>query len=64
LATKRRQNGAVDLTAPFSAAMMVLLAALVLLPMYWLTVTSFTNEASKTWTLEHYRHFINDESFI
>jgi iron(III) transport system permease protein len=48
---------------PVSAGMVVLLAVLVLLPMYWLTVTSLTDDA-KHFTLAHYRHFIDDESFI
>jgi len=43
--------------------MAALLAVLVLLPMYWLTVTSITDE-SKNFTLAHYRHFVNDPSFI
>ncbi len=43
--------------------MVVLLAALVLLPLFWLTVTSFTDNA-KHFTLEHYRHFLDDESFV
>src|SRR5689334_13424368 len=48
---------------PVSAGMVLLLAVLVLLPMYWLTVTSLTDNA-KHFTFEHYRHFIDDESFI
>jgi len=58
-----RQRGAVDLTAPFSLAMVALLAILVLLPMYWLTVTSLTDDA-KNLTFAHYRHFVDDPSFI
>jgi iron(III) transport system permease protein len=53
----------VDLTAPFSLAMVALLAILVLLPMYWLTVTSLTDDASNL-TFSHYRHFVDDPSFI
>jgi iron(III) transport system permease protein len=53
----------VDLTAPFSLAMVALLAILVLLPMYWLAVTSVTDE-SKNFTLAHYRHFVDDPSFV
>jgi iron(III) transport system permease protein len=43
--------------------MVLLLAVLVLLPMYWLTVTSVTDDA-KNLTLAHYRHFVDDPSFI
>jgi iron(III) transport system permease protein len=53
----------VDVTAPFSLAMVALLAILVLLPMYWLTVTSLTDDA-KNLTFAHYRHFVDDPSFI
>jgi iron(III) transport system permease protein len=53
----------VDITAPFSLAMVALLAILVLLPMYWLTVTSLTDDA-KGFTFAHYRHFVDDPSFI
>ena len=35
--------------------MVALLAALVLLPMFWLLVTSL-RDASKAFTLDHYRH--------
>ncbi len=43
--------------------MVVLLAGLVLLPLFWLTVTSLADE-SRHFTLEHYRHFLDDESFV
>ncbi len=43
--------------------MVVLLAGLVLLPLYWLTVTSLTDDAGH-FTLAHYRHFLDDESFV
>jgi iron(III) transport system permease protein len=43
--------------------MVLLLAVLVLLPMYWLTVTSLTDDAHDL-TLAHYRHFVDDPSFI
>ena len=52
------------MTAPFSIAMVILLAVLVLLPMYWLAVTSVTDEKTKELTLAHYRHFVDDASFI
>ena len=43
--------------------MVVLLAGLVLMPLFWLTVTSLTDDA-KHFTLAHYRHFLDDESFV
>jgi iron(III) transport system permease protein len=43
--------------------MVVLLAGLVLLPLFWLTVTSLSDEA-KHFTLAHYRHFLDDQSFV
>jgi iron(III) transport system permease protein len=55
--------GAFDWTAPFSIAMVLLLAALVLLPMVWLFVTSIRDEA-KHLTLEHYRQLFVDPSFL
>ena len=53
----------VDWTAPFSIAMVVLLAVLVLLPLFWLLVTSFRDSA-KAFTLEHYRHLFVDPAFV
>ena len=53
----------IDWTAPFSIAMVVLLAVLVLLPLYWLLVTSLRDTA-KAFTLEHYRHLFVDPAFI
>ncbi len=53
----------IDWTAPFSIAMVVLLAVLVLLPMYWLLVTSL-RDAAKAFTLEHYRHLFVDPAFV
>ena len=43
--------------------MVALLAALVLLPMFWLTVTSLRDDAHH-FTLAHYRHFLDDPSFV
>ena len=43
--------------------MVLLLAGLVLMPMFWLTVTSLSDDA-KQLTLAHYRHFLDDPSFI
>jgi iron(III) transport system permease protein len=54
---------AVDWTAPFSIAMVALLAVLVLLPMFWLVVTSL-RDADNAFTFEHYRHLFVDPAFI
>ena len=43
--------------------MVLLLAALVLLPMYWLAFTSLTDDA-RHFTLDHYRHFVDDPTFV
>jgi iron(III) transport system permease protein len=43
--------------------MVVLLAVLVLLPMFWLVVTSL-RDADKAFTFEHYRHLFVDPAFI
>jgi len=43
--------------------MVLLLAALVLMPLFWLAVTSLSDDA-KHFTLAHYRHFLDDPSFI
>ena len=58
-----RPRRSVDWTAPFSIAMVVLLAVLVLLPLFWLLVTSFRDSA-KAFTLEHYRHLFVDPAFV
>ena len=44
--------------------MVLLLAGLVLLPMFWLTVTSLRDDKTKAFTLSHYLHFVNDPSFV
>jgi iron(III) transport system permease protein len=43
--------------------MVVLLAVLVLLPMFWLLVTSLRDDA-KAFTLDHYRHLFIDPAFV
>src|SRR5258706_2536603 len=60
----RGRSSGIDITAPFSMAMVLLLAALVLLPMFWLALTSVRDDTSKAFTLAHYQHFFNDASFI
>jgi iron(III) transport system permease protein len=52
-----------DPTASFSIFMVLLLAALVLLPLFWLTVTSFSDDA-KHFTLDHYKHLVADPAFV
>jgi iron(III) transport system permease protein len=59
-----KQRHGVDLTAPFSLAMVVLLAGLVLLPLYWLLDTSLREGATKALTLENYRHLVADPAFV
>src|SRR5258705_6076036 len=52
-----------DWTAPFSLLLVLLLAALVLLPMFRLLVTSLTGDARQL-TLEHYRQLFVDPAFV
>lgn len=52
-----------DATAPFSALLMALLAVLVLMPLFWLLVTSLSDDA-KHFTGEHYRHLVQDPEFL
>jgi iron(III) transport system permease protein len=52
-----------DPTTPLSLAFVLLLATLVLLPMFWLAVTSFRDDA-RHFTLDHYRQFFTDASFL
>jgi iron(III) transport system permease protein len=53
----------IDWTAPLPIAMLVLLALLVLMPMFWLLVTSLRDDA-KQFTLGHYRQLFTDPSFL
>jgi iron(III) transport system permease protein len=52
-----------DWTAPFSALAVALLAALVLLPLWWLAVTSLRDDAG-AFTLAHYRTLVTDPAFL
>ncbi len=52
-----------DPTTPLSLAFVLLLATLVLLPMFWLVVTSFRDDAGR-FTLDQYRQFFTDASFL
>ena len=51
------------MTAPFSAGMALLLAALVLMPLFWLGVTSFRDNAGSA-TLGNYRQLVADPAFL
>jgi iron(III) transport system permease protein len=52
-----------DWTAPFSGLAVGLLATLVLLPLWWLAVTSLRDDAGR-FTLEHYRQLVVDPAFL
>src|SRR5438309_6479601 len=52
-----------DPTTPLSLAFVLLLATLVLLPMFWLVVTSFRDDVGG-FTLDQYRQFFTDASFL
>ncbi|HUQ28948.1 MAG TPA: iron ABC transporter permease [Usitatibacter sp.] len=54
----------IDVTAPFSLAMVVLLAILVLMPLFWLLVASFSDDATKAATTDHYHHLVRDPEFL
>jgi iron(III) transport system permease protein len=51
-----------DASTAFSAAIALLLAALVLMPLFWLAVTSVQDDA-KAFTLAHYRQLVADPAF-
>ena len=53
----------VDLTAPFSAFMVALLAVLVLLPVFWLVVTSLSSD-TKQLTFAHWQRLVKDPAFL
>jgi iron(III) transport system permease protein len=52
-----------DWTAPFALLLTLLLAVLVLLPMFWLLVTSLRDGAGQ-FTLDHYRQLFVDSAFV
>jgi iron(III) transport system permease protein len=54
----------IDATMPFSVAMAAFMAALVLIPIGWLAVTSLRDDASKLFTLAHYRQLFVDPAFV
>ena len=52
-----------DWTTPVSLAFVLMLSGLVLLPMAWLLIASFRDDASRI-TLDNYRQFFTDASFL
>src|ERR1051326_2455357 len=62
-APSRLRPRRLDWTAPLSVGAVVLLAALVLLPMSWLAVTSLRDDARR-FTLEDHRRLFIDPSFL
>ena len=52
-----------DWTAPFALLLTLLLAVLVLLPMFWLLVTSLRDGAGQ-FTFDHYRQLFVDSAFV
>ncbi len=58
-----KRGRSIDWTAPFSLFMVALLAVLVLMPVFWLLVTSLADD-SKRFTLDHYRHLVADPAFV
>ena len=52
-----------DASAPFALLLTLLLAVLVLLPMFWLLVTSLRDDG-RQFTLDHYRQLFVDASFF
>ncbi|HEX6635472.1 MAG TPA: iron ABC transporter permease [Usitatibacter sp.] len=60
----RERRFSFDPTAPFSLAMALLLAMLVLLPLGWLGVTSLTDDSLKHFTLAHYARLFRDREFL
>jgi iron(III) transport system permease protein len=62
-AAKTRERHPFDITAPFSLSMVLLLAGLVLLPLFWLALTSVRADNGML-TLAHYERLFGDESFV
>jgi iron(III) transport system permease protein len=52
-----------DATAPFSVLMVAVLALLVLMPLFWLLVASFSDDA-RHFTTENYLHLVRDPEFV
>ena len=62
-ARPRERRWAFDPTAPFSIAMALILAILVLLPLFWLAFTSLTDDARQL-TFDHYLRLVRDSEFV
>src|SRR5512140_2025851 len=63
IASRATPRRAWDATMPLAVALATLLALLVVLPLYWLFITSVRDDAGQ-WTLAHYVQFATDPSFI
>jgi iron(III) transport system permease protein len=61
---RRAPRRRIDLTMPFSVAAAAFMAALVLIPVGWLTVSSLRDDASKAFTFAHYRQLVVDPAFL
>jgi len=59
----RSRSRSFDWTAPFSLVAVLLLSALVLLPVFWLAVTSLRDDAHR-FTLGYYRQLLVDPDFV
>src|SRR5271154_4752018 len=57
------RRSSLDVTAPFSIFMVLLLAVRVLMPLFWLLVTSLQDSA-KHFTLANYRQLVTDSAFL
>jgi len=60
---ERRSARTIDWTTPFSIAIALMLASLVLLPMFWLVLTSVRDDSGR-FTVEHYRQLVLDPAFL
>src|SRR6476469_1340310 len=59
-----RGRHAFDLTMPFSIGMVVVLVVLIGLPVGWLVVTSLRDDATRAFSLGHYRQLFIDPEFV
>ena len=63
LSRPARERRSIDWTAPVSLVFVLLLAILVLLPIFWLLVASLRDDA-KHFTFENYRQVFTDASYL
>ena len=63
-ASGAQRSRSIDWTAPFSLLLVLLLASLVLLPMFWLAGDEPAAATPKRLTLEHYRQLFVDPAFV